>query len=132
MRKSRTSRPILRSLRLGAAVFVGGLAVWLMWLVGDPAAALRELGEMMDTARVAMVLLSEELGTETGSGGLSGWDRLVLAQSSLLGGPMPSGEPEPSTIPSPEPSPAPELEPPDDSEDSELPLTTTAPEGIIP
>ena len=55
MRKSRTSMPILRSLRLGAAVFVGWLAVWLMWLVGDPAAALRELGEMVDTARVAMV-----------------------------------------------------------------------------
>lgn len=132
MRKSRTSRPILRSLRLGAAVFVGGLAVWLMWLVGDPAAALRELGEMVDMARVAMVLLSEELGTETGSGGLSGWDRLVLAQSSLLGGPMPLPTPEPSTAPSPEPAVSPELEPPDDSEDGELPLTTTAPEGIIP
>ncbi len=132
MRKKRTSRPLLRSLRLGAAVFVGGLAVWLMWLVGDPAAALQELGELVDMAQVATMLLSEELGMEADSGGLSGWDRLVLAQSSLLGGPVPSEEPEPSPTLPPAPTPTPELEPPDNSEDGELPLTTTAPDDIIP
>ena len=133
MRKNRTSRPILRSLRLGAAVFVGGLAVWLMWLVGDPAAALRELGELADSARVGVALLSAELGMDADPGGLSGWDRLVLAQSSLLGGTLPAQQPVQDTpVPEPSPTPIPEPEPPDDDENGELPLTTTAPEGIIP
>ena len=43
MRKKRTSRPLARGLRTGAAVLVGSLALWLAWLVGDPAAALDNL-----------------------------------------------------------------------------------------
>ena len=38
MRKKRTTRPWARGLRTGASVLVGTLALWLAWLVGDPAA----------------------------------------------------------------------------------------------
>ena len=132
MRKKRT-RPILRGLRMGAAVFVAALAAWLLWLVGDPAAAVRELAELADNTKVATALLSAELGATRQEDGLSVWDRLVLAQSSLLGGTIDVSE---SLPPETEPLPTTgELDdiPPEDGEDGEnnLPTTTTAPDGII-
>lgn len=133
MRKKRTSRPILRALRVGAAVLVAGVAAWLLWLVGNPAAAARDLFRLADSTRVATALLAAELGAPTAEGALSGWDRLVLAQSSLLGGPAPDHSPEPSPVPTAEATlpaePVPDLDP--GEEDPELPVTTTAPEGII-
>ena len=77
MRKKRTSRPFLRSLRVGAAVLVGSFAAWLLWLVGDPAAAFQQLRELAGSVQVATALLSVELGLETEQDGLSRWDRLV-------------------------------------------------------
>ena len=135
MRKKRTTRGLLRAVRLTAAALVAGLAAWLLWLVGDPGAALGDLLRLADSAQVATTLLAAELGAPRQGDGLSGWDRLVLAQSSLLGGGAPPREsapggagPAPSATPDPE-----ELEPsPDDGEeDPNLPSTTTAPEGII-
>ena len=131
MRKKRT-RPLLRGLRVGAAVFVAALAAWLLWLVGDPAAAVRELAKLADSAKVATVLLSAELGAPRQENGLSAWDRLVLAQSSLLSGTIdvpPSAPPETEPLPTAsEPNDA----PPEDGEDeNNLPVTTTAPNGII-
>lgn len=133
MRKKRTSRPILRTLRVGAAVLVAGAAAWLLWLVGDPSAAARDLFQLADSAKVATALLSAELGAPTAEKGLSNWDKLVLAQSSLLGGPAPSSQPEPSPTPTAEATqpvePVPDLD--TGEEDPELPVTTTAPENII-
>lgn len=133
MRKKRTSRPILRGLRVVAAVLVAGTAAWLLWLVGDPAAAARDLLRLADSAKVSTALLAAELGTPGPEDGLSGWDRLVLAQSSLLGGPAPTKPPEPSPTPTAEPTqpaePVPDRDP--GEEEPELPATTTAPEGII-
>ena len=133
MRKKRTSRPILRGLRVGAAIFVAGLAAWLVWLVGDPAAAVGELMGWARSARVATALLSAELGVPQQEDGLSGWDRLVLAQSSLLGGPLPSREPVPeqSDPPATESQDPAELDPDGGEEEGDLPTTTTAPDGII-
>ena len=133
MRKKRT-RPLLRGLRMGLAVFVTVLAAWILWLVGDPAAALAELFHMMDSAQTATALLSAELGVPRQEDGLSPWDRLVLAQSSLLGGVIapPESGPPPST--DPPPTPTPEAIDPIEAEgedEDNLPLTTTAPEGII-
>lgn len=102
MRKKRTTRPWVRGLRAGAAVLVGSLALWLAWLVGDPAAALDNLRELAGSAQVSLALLSAELGLEEHGSGLSRWDRLVLAQSSLLGAPRPP--PPPPAAPSPEES----------------------------
>ncbi len=136
MRKKRTTRPVLRGLRLGAAVAVAGVAAWLVWLVGDPAAAVEELLGWADSAQAATALLSAELGAPRGEAGLSAWDRLVLAQSSLLGGLRPaegSAEPTPSPEQSHDPG---ELDPDGDGEGEEeednLPGSTTAPDGIIP
>ena len=84
MRKKRTTRGLLRAVRLAAAALVAGLAAWLLWLVGDPGAALRDLLRLADSAQVATSLLAAELGVPRQEDGLSGWDRLVLAQSSLL------------------------------------------------
>ena len=141
MRKKGT-RPLLRGLRVGAAVFVAALAIWLVWLVGDPAAAVRELVRLADSARVATALLEAELGAPgQEEGGLSAWDRLVLAQSSLLGGTVDFPESKPA-----ETDPLPTGNKPDDishdggdgensgedgGEENNLPTTTAAPDGII-
>ena len=133
MRKKRTSQPILRGIRLGAAVFVAALAGWLMWLVGDPAAALNHLAELAGDAQTATALLGAELGIEPEGNGLSAWDRMVLAQSSLLGAPLPSETPEPDSTPTlDEPTASPELDLSNEGEDGEQLPTTTAPENIIP
>ena len=141
MRKNGT-RPLLRGLRVGAAVFVAALAIWLVWLVGDPAAAVGELVRLADSARVATALLEAELGApRQEEGGLSAWDRLVLAQSSLLGGTVDFPESEPTgTGPLPTDN-KPDVIPPDggdgenggedSGEENNLPTTTTAPDGII-
>ena len=84
---------------MGLAALVGALALWLAWLVGDPAAALNDLRELAGSAQVSLALLSAELGLEENPAGLSGWNRLVLAQSSLLGGVLSAAEPEPSAPP---------------------------------
>ena len=138
MRKKRT-RPLLRGLRVGAAVFVAALGAWLLWLVGDPAAAVGELIRLADSAKVATALLSAELGAPRQEGGLTGWDRLVLAQSSLLGGTVAAPESAPvETGPLPTDKEPVETPPGGAGENSEdngnennLPTTTTAPEGII-
>ena len=133
MRKRRATRPLLRWLRMGAAVFVAWLAAWLIWLVGDPAAAVRDLLEWADSAQLATSLLAAELGFHEQGEGLSGWDRLVLAQSSLLGGTLPSPQPGPSA-PSPEESrDLLELDPAGEDEEPSASLPAVdAPEGIIP
>lgn len=131
MRKKRT-RPLLRGLRMGIAVFVAALAAWLLWLVGDPAAAVKELVRLADSAKVATALLSAELGAPRREDGLSAWDRLVLAQSSLLGGV--AGVPKDAP---PEKEPLPDTGEPDGISpiggegEHNLPTTTTAPDGII-
>ena len=131
MRKKRT-RPILRGLRVGIAAFVAALGLWLLWLVGDPAAAVGELMKLANSAQVATALLAAELGAPRQEDGLSAWDRLVLAQSSLLGGVIEYQEPAPTAS---EPPPAEDdpgsLDPDDGEDEHSLPLTTTAPEGII-
>ncbi len=128
MRKKRTSRQFLRWLRRSAALFVAAAALWLIWLTGDPAQALTGLA---GSARLATALLAIELGTTPQDGTqLSGWDRLVLAQSSLLGGLLPeeslTAPPEstPSQLPSPAPAPSASADP--------LPAVTQEPEGILP
>lgn len=132
MRKKRTTHPILRGLRMGAAVFVAGLAGWLLWLVGDPAAAVKDLMGLADSAQVATALLAAELGAPREADGLSAWDRLVLAQSSLLGGVLsPQETAPPASDPPPEDSGDPADLDLDGEEDGDLPPTATAPEGII-
>lgn len=133
MRKKRTTRPWVRGLRTGAAVLVGILAVWLAWLVGDPGAAFDHLKELAGSAQVSLALLSAELGLEEQEDGLSRWDRLVLAQSSLLGGFLPSLESGESDPPPEESEDLLELDPPEENEESDLPApTANQSEGIIP
>ena len=131
MQKKRTTRPLRRGLRAGAAILVAALAVWLLWLVGDPGAALEQLA---DSTRVATALLSAELGLkEISEDNLSRWDRLVLAQSSLLRGTPPPGQTAPPSSPPPVESGDPaELDPAGEDEETDPPASTDAPEGIIP
>ena len=133
MRKKRTTRPLVRGLRAGAAVLVGSLALWLAWLVGDPAAALDNLRELAGSAQVSLALLSAELGLEEHGDGLSRWDRLVLAQSSLLGSTLPSDAPVDSAPPPEESRDLLELDLAGEDEEpsTSLPSVET-PEGIIP
>ena len=127
------TRPLLRGLRAGAAVFVAALGVWLLWLVGDPAAAVGELIRLADSAKVGTALLSAELTVPRQEGGLSAWDRLVLAQSSLLGGTINVPESAPAgTDPPPAGSEPAQSPPEDEGGEHDLPITTTAPDGIIP
>ncbi len=133
MRKKRTTRPWVRGLRAGAAVLVGSLALWLAWLVGDPAAALDNLRELAGSAQVSLALLSAELGLEEHGSGLSRWDRLVLAQSSLLGGAAPSAAPSSSPPPPEESRDLLELDPSGEDEEPSASLPCVdAPEDVIP
>ena len=127
MRKKRTRKPITRWLRQGLALFVAAAALWLVWLTGDPSAALTRLA---GSTQLATSLLAAELGVSPQDGAsLSGWDRLVLAQSSLLGGVFSGGGDAPATeAPEPQPDPSPEA-----SADADpLPAITEEPDGIIP
>lgn len=127
MRKKRTSGKLPRILRQSAAVFLAVAALWLIWLTGDPAAALRDLA---GSTRLAGALLQAELGVSfPDEDGLSGWERLILAQSSLLGGVMSQAEltaPPQSSSPSGQPSPEPS------ASTDPLPAVTEEPDGIIP
>lgn len=127
MRKKRTSGKLPRILRQSAAVFLAVAALWLIWLTGDPAAALRDLA---GSTRLAGALLQAELGVSfPDEDGLSGWERLILAQSSLLGGVMSQAEltaPPQSSAPSGQPPPEPS------ASTDPLPAVTEEPDGIIP
>ncbi len=118
-------------LRQGAALFVAVAAAWLVWLTGDPASAVEHLSDLAENTRLAAALLSAELGVEPDGDGLSRLDRVVLAQSSLLGAsvpsPAPTLPPDGAGIGSPTPT-TPITPPPTQSE----PMTTTAPDDIIP
>lgn len=128
MRKKRTRKPFAQWLRQAAALFVACTALWLVWLTGDPAAALSQLAA---STRLATTLLSTELGAPPQDGArLSSWDRLVLAQSSLLGGLLPQDADNPDPQPVPSPQPAPSVQP--SQEADPLPAATAQPDGIIP
>lgn len=131
MRKNRTSKPIRHRLRQGAALCVLMIAAWLVWLTGDPAAAMGRLRALASSTQVTTALLSSELGIQPLRDGLSGWDRLVLAQSSLLSATLPSTLPTPPNAPSNTEHQNQEPEFPDVGENDELPTTTTAPDNII-
>ncbi len=127
MRKKRTRKPFSRWLRQGIALFVAAAALWLVWLTGDPAATLSRLA---GSTQLATALLAAELGVSPQDGAdLSGWDRLVLAQSSLLSGILPKGS---LTTPEEEPSPQPEPSPEVTVAPDPLPSATEEPDGIIP
>ena len=128
MRKKRTRKPFSRWLRQGIALFVAAPALWLVWLTGDPAAALTQLA---GSTHLATSLLAAELGVSPQDGAnLSGWDRLVLAQSSLLGGILPGGDA--SAPASEEPEPLPDPSPEASADADPLPAATEEPDGIIP
>ena len=131
MRKKRTSLPRLRWTRVGAAAVVAALAGGLLCLVGDPAAALDNLRELAGSARVSIALLSAELGAEEDSSGLSRWDRLVLAQSSLLGGVLPVRQSDPVSSEPPESGTTAQPSPTGGEEDPDPPATVTASDDII-
>lgn len=127
MQKMRTSRNrIKRGLRQGIALFLAVVGVWLVWLTGDPAAAVRQLTATVDDTQLAVSLLAAELGVTPQTQGLSCWDRLVLSQSALLTGSVADAAPVPTEVP--ELSPPPMSAPPTVS----APLSTSAPEDIIP
>ena len=83
MRKKRTTRPLLRGLRVGLAALVGALALWLAWLVGDPAAALNDLRELAGSAQVSLALLSAELGLEENPAGPVSYTHLRAHETSV-------------------------------------------------
>lgn len=125
MRKNRTSGTLRHRLRQGLAVFVATAALWLVWLTADPISIRDQLGGLAGDTRLALSLLSAELGpldTEQ----LSAMDRLVLAQSSLL-----SGTPTAQVLSPPPVAAGAEPSASEVPDEPELPITTTAPDGII-
>ena len=125
MRKKRTSGRWKRRFHQCAAVFVAVAALWLIWLTADPEALLDGLRSLTGGTDLALSLLEAELGPLRDHQ-LSALDRLVLAQSPLL-----SGVTMAETL---SPPPSIQTEAPDDYDESDsdpLPVTTTAPEGII-
>lgn len=131
MRMKRTRSGIRKCIRQCLAVFVSLTALWLIWLTADPAALLEQLRTLASNEELAMMLLQAELGPLENEQ-LSLMERLVLRQSALLS----ASPPEETLTPPPmdhvqiSDSVA-ETEPPDEPEQEDLPLTTTAPDGII-
>lgn len=132
MHKKRTGRRGLWAVvaRRTAALFLAGTAVWTLWLTADLRAVGAALTGLGENAELAMALLTAELGRTVQDGplaGLTGWDRLVLAQSALLTG----GEEAVAALAArqeEQETPAPEDEDPEDSAEIR---TTSAPEDIV-
>ncbi|MGN0986180.1 MAG: stage II sporulation protein P [Candidatus Enterenecus sp.] len=125
MRKNRTSGTLRHRLRQGLAVFVATAALWLVWLTADPISIRDQLGGLAGDTRLALSLLSAELGPLDAEQ-LSAMDRLVLAQSSLL-----SGTPTAQVLSPPPVAAGAEPSASEVPDEPELPITTTAPDGII-
>ena len=105
MRKNRTSGGGRRLLRQCAAIFLGAAALWLVWLTADLSGLGRWLSAALAESGLAEAAVRTELGVPAGEG-LPFWDRLVLAQATLLDRlPAPGGEPEPIETDGPEPVP---------------------------
>lgn len=130
MQKNRTKRQVFRALRRGLALFMAAAALWLVWLTGDPAAALSQLTGLASDAQLTAALLSAELNTGFEQDHLSRWERLILAQSPLLGSILPGSSAAAPPTGSDAPQPTSTGGAPADS--SLPPASTTAPEGIIP
>ena len=146
MRKRRVDRPALRHpagpvLRRAAALFLAGAAVWLLWLTVDFRPAGQALEQVGRDGALAAALLEAELGRPAEDGplaGMTGWERLLLEQSSLLAAgtaalpaeATPSPSPSPSASPSVGPEPAEPASPTPSPEDS-APPTTQAPDNIV-
>lgn len=128
MGMKRTSGKIRRRIRQCLAVFVTTVALWLIWLTTDPSAVVERIRALAEDERLALALLSVELGPVENSG-LSVMDRLVLAQSALL-----TAQPQAELL---TPPPSVKMEhndmpvESDEPEEEAPPVTTTAPDGII-
>lgn len=134
MRKKRVGRGVWAVVaRRTAALFLAGMAVWLLWLTADFRAVGRAVETLGANVEVAVSLLAAELGGEVRNGVLpmTGWDRLVLSQSALLR----SGEETVAALAAQrleEESAATETTSPEtDPEDAAEVLATSAPEDIV-
>lgn len=132
MRMKRTRGSIRRCIRQCLAVFVSLTALWLIWLTADSAALLEQLRTLASNEELALTLLQAELGPLENEQ-LSLLERLVLRQSVLLNVSPPEETLTPPPMDDFRTTDTPNVEPelPDESEQEDLPLTTTAPEGII-
>ena len=87
MQKTRTrGTGIRRGLRQGIALFFGVVGLWLLWLTGDPRAA---LANWVGERDLAAALLAVELPMPGDGDGLGLWERLMVGQSPL---PVPPAE----------------------------------------
>lgn len=122
-------------LRQAAALFLAGIAVWVLWLTADLSAAEAALAGLGENVRLAVGLLEAELGQAPADGplaGMTGWERMVLGQSALLR--ASAAVPPPPTESPEEPensvSPAPSIPAPDPEDSAEV-RTTSAPSDIV-
>ena len=129
MRKKRTSGRLRRRIHQTIAIFVATGALWLIWLTADPSALAAQLSNLAENTELTRTLLAAELGPMDGST-LSTMDRLVLSQSALLSASTTADLLTPPPVETVTPSV--ELPVPDEPEEEvPLPVTTTAPDGII-
>ena len=130
MQKTRTrGTGIRRGLRQGIALFFGVVGLWLLWLTGDPRAA---LANWVGERDLAAALLAVELPMPGDGDGLGLWERLMVGQSPLLEG-QAVGSAPPEETETPQSLPSQEVAPTEVPAPSDTPApSTTAPEGIIP
>ncbi len=121
-----------RILRRMIALFLATIALWLLSLTCDFGAACIRLGESSDFISTT---LRAELGTETWTNSplaqMDPWQRLAISQSAFLraGALAVSPEQEASPAPAPDEEQT-DAHQPEDSFETPLPETTTAPEDI--
>lgn len=133
-RHARARRPAA-VLRRAAALLLALITLAILAVTADLAAAGRALLNLGSQADTAVTLLSAELGKDSADG-LTEAARLVLAQSPLLSSvgtealaAEPSVSPEETATPAPAQSTQPAADT-DDSAESPLPSSTTAPDTI--
>lgn len=142
MRKKRVRlTSTVRVFRRAAALFLAGTAVWLLWLTVDFRPAGQALESLGENTELAASLLTAELGRPAPDGplaGMTGWERLLLAQSVLLTAvdPVPdsteTAAPEPPQSPGPSPSRSQEnTASPEPAPENSEPPTTQAPDNIV-
>ena len=117
-----------RMLRRGVALFLTTVTVWVLSLTADMGAAAETFRTLAESPAFVSAALRAELGNlPEEESGLTGWQKLVLGQSSTLSAGLGAGDGTEEDQPSAQPA----GEPDDPEDPEELPEVTAAPEDIV-
>lgn len=118
----------MKILRRAVALFLAGATGWVLWMTADLGAAGTALKQLGNNIKLTTALLTAELGQVVEDGplaGMTGWEKMVLSQSTLLS----VGEEAVAALSAQTPPAETDGDP--DPEDTAEVRTTTAPSDIV-